>query len=151
MRQLFAKRTTSRASADPWTTWSALGGGRPAGSRRRSLIVKLQTVSDRIDDNLAGTAGEGLATSTLPRLDMLLQELTTTSRQLSDLLDGSTTPATVVCSAGTKPPLEARAGPVSGGRGQPLAAPDETNGTPPDGARFAEFFPRRSVCLGSAQ
>ena len=38
-------------------------------------------------DSIAGATGEGFATSTLPRLNVLLQELTSTSRQLSDLLD----------------------------------------------------------------
>lgn len=52
----------------------------------RALITRLQTVGDRVDA-LVGTTGDGLATHTLPRLNVLLQELTTTSRQLSDLLD----------------------------------------------------------------
>jgi phospholipid/cholesterol/gamma-HCH transport system substrate-binding protein len=58
----------------------------PLARDGRNLVARLQTVSDRID-GLVGTTGEGLATSTLPRLNVLLQELTTTSRQLSDLLD----------------------------------------------------------------
>lgn len=52
----------------------------------RVLVTRLQSVSDRMDA-LVGTTGDGLATHTLPRLNVLLQELTTTSRQLSDLLD----------------------------------------------------------------
>ena len=58
----------------------------PLARDGRSLVVKLQGVGERID-SLVGTTGEGLASSTLPRLNVLLQELTTTSRQLSDLLD----------------------------------------------------------------
>ncbi|WP_347248051.1 MlaD family protein [Zoogloea sp.] len=52
----------------------------------RKLLGRLQTLSERLD-GLAGVAGEGLAGSTLPRFNLLLQELTTTSRQLSELLD----------------------------------------------------------------
>ena len=58
----------------------------PLAREGRTLLTRLQTVSERID-TLAGATGEGVATSTLPRLNGLLQELTTTSRQLSDLLD----------------------------------------------------------------
>ena len=52
----------------------------------RKLLGRLQALSERLD-GLAGVAGEGLAGSTLPRFNLLLQELTTTSRQLSELLD----------------------------------------------------------------
>ena len=52
----------------------------------RKLLGRLQSLSERLD-SLAGAAGEGLAGSTLPRFNLLLQELTTTSRQLSELLD----------------------------------------------------------------
>ncbi len=58
----------------------------PLARDGRNLVTKLQGVGERID-SLVGTTGEGLASSTLPRLNVLLQELTTTSRQLSDLLD----------------------------------------------------------------
>ncbi|WP_374259585.1 MlaD family protein [Zoogloea sp.] len=58
----------------------------PLARDGRNLVARLQSVGEKID-SLAGTTGEGLATSTLPRLNVLLQELTTTSRQLSDLLD----------------------------------------------------------------
>lgn len=52
----------------------------------RSLVVRLESVGARIE-TLVGSTGEGIATNTLPRLNVLLQELTVTSRQLSGLLD----------------------------------------------------------------
>jgi len=58
----------------------------PVASEGRALLARLQAVSDKVD-GLVGTTGEGLAADTLPRLNVLLQELTITSRQLSDLLD----------------------------------------------------------------
>ncbi|MBP8265535.1 MAG: MCE family protein [Zoogloea sp.] len=86
VRQLFGKDNLARIGRSLDNLERLSGEAVPLAREGRSLIVKLQTVSDRID-NLAGTTGEGLATSTLPRLNVLLQELTTTSRQLSDLLD----------------------------------------------------------------
>lgn len=83
----------------------------------RVLVTRLQSVSDRMDA-LVGTTGDGLATHTLPRLNVLLQELTTTSRQLSDLLDEiDETPQLLLLGRRRPPP-----GPGEVGFGTPVGA-----------------------------
>lgn len=89
----------------------------PLARDGRNLVARLQTVSDRID-GLVGTTGEGFATSTLPRLNVLLQELTTTSRQLSDLLDEiDDTPQLLLLGRRRPPP-----GPGEAGFGAPTGS-----------------------------
>ncbi|MCB1901693.1 MAG: MCE family protein [Rhodocyclaceae bacterium] len=56
----------------------------PAVKEFRSLIVRIDESAASID-RFTETVGDGLMTSSLPRLNALLQELTATSRQLSSL------------------------------------------------------------------
>ena len=56
----------------------------PAVKEFRELIGKIDESAANID-RFADTVGDGLMTSSLPRLNALLQELTATSRQLSSL------------------------------------------------------------------
>ena len=86
VRQVFSKDNLARIGRTLDNIERLSADAVPLAREGRSLIVKLQTVSERID-SLAGTTGESLATNTLPRVNVLLQELTVTSRQLSDLLD----------------------------------------------------------------
>jgi len=60
------------------------GDAGPAVREFRSLIVKIDQSAASID-RFAETVGDGLMTTSLPRLNGLLQELTATSRQLSSL------------------------------------------------------------------
>lgn len=86
VRQVFSKDNLARISRSLDNLERLSAETVPLAREGRTLLTRLQTVSERID-TLAGATGEGVATSTLPRLNGLLQELTTTSRQLSDLLD----------------------------------------------------------------
>lgn len=86
VRQVFSKDNLARISGSLDNLERLSGEAVPLAREGRTLLTRLQTVSERID-SLAGATGEGVATSTLPRLNGLLQELTVTSRQLSDLLD----------------------------------------------------------------
>lgn len=56
----------------------------PAVQEFRNLITKIDQSATNID-RFTDTVGDGLMTSSLPRLNGLLQELTATSRQLSSL------------------------------------------------------------------
>ena len=86
VRQVFSRDNLARISRSLDNLERLSGEAVPLAREGRTLLNRLQTVSERID-SLAGATGEGVATSTLPRLNGLLQELTITSRQLSDLLD----------------------------------------------------------------
>lgn len=86
VRQVFSKDNLARIRGSLDNLERLSGEAVPLAREGRTLLTRLQTVSERID-TLAGATGEGVATSTLPRLNGLLQELTVTSRQLSDLLD----------------------------------------------------------------
>ncbi len=88
VRQVFSRDNLARISRSLDNLERLSGEAVPLAREGRTLLNRLQTVSERID-SLAGATGEGVATSTLPRLNGLLQELTITSRQLSDLLDES--------------------------------------------------------------
>ena len=86
VRQVFSKDNLARIGRSLDNLERLSGEAVPLAREGRTLLTRLQTVSERID-TLAGTTGEGVASSTLPRLNGLLQELTVTSHQLSDLLD----------------------------------------------------------------
>lgn len=58
----------------------------PLAADLRSLVANLQGVAKKIDA-LTGETGGELAQNTLPRLNVLLQELSVNSRQMSRLLD----------------------------------------------------------------
>jgi len=62
------------------------GEAAPLAADLRQLVANLQGVTKKIDA-LAGEAGGELAQTTLPRLNVLLQELSVNSRQMSRLLD----------------------------------------------------------------
>jgi len=64
----------------------ASGEAAPLAADLRSLVANLQGVAKKIDA-LAGETGGELAQNTLPRLNVLLQELSVNSRQMSRLLD----------------------------------------------------------------
>ncbi len=86
VRQVFSRDNLARIGRSLDNLERLSGEAVPLAREGRTLLTRLQTVSERLD-TLAGATGEGVATSTLPRLNGLLQELTVTSRQLSDLLD----------------------------------------------------------------
>ena len=94
---------------------------RPIPALLRELVADVhaewQRLGERID-GLVGTTGESVATGTLPRLNVLLQELTTTSRQLSDLLDEiDETPQLLLLGRRRPPP-----GPGEAGFGAPAGS-----------------------------
>lgn len=86
VRQVFSKENLARIDRSLANLERLSAEAAPMASEGRALLVRLQNVTERVD-GVVGATGEGFATSTLPRLNVLLQELTTTSRQLSDLLD----------------------------------------------------------------
>lgn len=63
------------------------GESAPLTAEMRELVKSMSTLSRRFDQ-LAGSAGDELTTGTLPRANALLRELTSSSRQLSRVLDG---------------------------------------------------------------
>lgn len=86
----------------------------PLAADGRRLLARMQDVADRLD-LIAASTGEGFATSTLPRLNVLLQELTTTSRQMNDLLDElDSHPQLFLLGRGKTPPGPGEAGFVPG-------------------------------------
>lgn len=87
----------------------------PLAVEGRRLLVRLESAGERLEA-LTSSVGEGLSGSTLPRINGLVQELTTTSRQLSGLLDeverspqmlilGRETPQPGPGEAGFQPPV----------------------------------------------
>ncbi len=64
----------------------ASGEAEPLATDLRNLVATLQGVGKKIDA-LAGEAGGEISQNTLPRLNVLLQELSVNSRQMSRLLD----------------------------------------------------------------
>ncbi|MDO8789818.1 MAG: MlaD family protein [Sulfuritalea sp.] len=63
------------------------GESAPLTAEMRELVKSMNLLSRRFDQ-LAGNAGDELATATLPRATALMNELATNSRQLSRVLDG---------------------------------------------------------------
>ena len=118
VRQVFSKDKLARIGRTLDNIERLSADAVPLAREGRSLIVKLQTLGERID-SLAGTTGEGLATNTLPRVNVLLQELTVTSRQLSDLLDEiDNSPQLLLLGRRKPPPGPGEAG-FQAGEGRP--------------------------------
>mgnify|MGYP001314977834 FL=1 len=118
VRQVFSKDNLAHITRSLDNIERLSADAVPLAREGRSLIVKLQTLGERID-SLAGTTGEGLATNTLPRVNVLLQELTVTSRQLSDLLDEiDNSPQLLLLGRRKPPPGPGEAG-FQAGEGRP--------------------------------
>jgi len=118
VRQLFSKDKLAHITRSLDNIERLSADAVPLAREGRSLIVKLQTLGERVD-SLAGTTGEGLVTNTLPRVNVLLQELTVTSRQLSDLLDEiDNSPQLLLLGRRKPPPGPGEAG-FQAGEGRP--------------------------------
>ena len=118
VRQVFSKDNLVRIGRTLDNIERLSADAVPLAREGRSLIVKLQTLGERVD-SLAGTTGEGLVTNTLPRVNVLLQELTVTSRQLSDLLDEiDNSPQLLLLGRRKPPPGPGEAG-FQAGEGRP--------------------------------
>ncbi len=118
VRQVFSKDNLARITRSLDNIERLSADAVPLAREGRSLIVKLQTLGERVD-SLAGTTGEGLVTNTLPRVNVLLQELTVTSRQLSDLLDEiDNSPQLLLLGRRKPPPGPGEAG-FQAGEGRP--------------------------------
>jgi len=63
------------------------GESAPLTAEMRELVKSMGTLSRRVEQLAAG-AGDELTSATLPRANALMQELATSSRQLSRVLDG---------------------------------------------------------------
>jgi phospholipid/cholesterol/gamma-HCH transport system substrate-binding protein len=63
------------------------GESAPLTAEMRELVKSMGALSRRVEQ-LAGNVGDEMTTSTLPRANALMQELTASSRQLSRVLDG---------------------------------------------------------------
>ena len=118
VRQVFSKDNLAHITRSLDNIERLSADAVPLAREGRSLIVKLQTLGERVD-SLAGTTGEGLVTNTLPRVNVLLQELTVTSRQLSDLLDEiDNSPQLLLLGRRKPPPGPGEAG-FQAGEGRP--------------------------------
>ena len=62
------------------------GEGAPLAAEMRELVKTMGSLAHRVEQ-VAGTTGEELNASTLPRANALMEELTSSSRQLSRVLD----------------------------------------------------------------
>jgi phospholipid/cholesterol/gamma-HCH transport system substrate-binding protein len=63
------------------------GEAAPLAVEMRDLVKSMGTLSRRLE-HVAGSAGDELTASTLPRANALIDELAGSSRQLSRILDG---------------------------------------------------------------
>ena len=118
VRQVFSKDNLAHITRSLDNIERLSADAVPLGREGRRLIVKLLTLGERVD-SLAGTTGEGLVTNTLPRVNVLLQELTVTSRQLSDLLDEiDNSPQLLLLGRRKPPPGPGEAG-FQAGEGRP--------------------------------
>jgi phospholipid/cholesterol/gamma-HCH transport system substrate-binding protein len=63
------------------------GEAAPLTREMRDLVKSMDSMARRVDQ-LAGSVGDELASTTLPRANELMRELSASSRQLSRLLDG---------------------------------------------------------------
>jgi phospholipid/cholesterol/gamma-HCH transport system substrate-binding protein len=63
------------------------GEAAPLAVEMRDLVKSMSTLARRFEQ-VAGSAGDELTATTLPRANALIDELSTSSRQLSRILDG---------------------------------------------------------------
>ena len=79
-------------------------------------MARIDQLAQRVD-KVAGVAGEGLVEGTLPQVDALLRELTTTSRRLGRVLEeGETQPQVLLAGRDAGEPGPGEEGYVSGGK-----------------------------------
>lgn len=86
LRQALNEENIRRLSATLANLEKVSGDAAPLAADLRSLIANLQGVTKKLDA-LTGEAGGEIAQTTLPRLNVLLQELSVNSRQMTRLLD----------------------------------------------------------------
>jgi phospholipid/cholesterol/gamma-HCH transport system substrate-binding protein len=86
LKQALSEENMKRLSTTLANLEKVSGEAAPLAADLRSLIANLQGVAKKIDA-LAGEAGGEIAQTTLPRLNVLLQELSVNSRQMTRLLD----------------------------------------------------------------
>ena len=96
------------------------GEGAPLATEMRELVKNMGSLARRFEQ-VAGGAGDELATTTLPRANALMEELASSSRQLSRILDGlENNPQMLVFGREAPPPGPGEAG---------FVAPTKTGGT----------------------
>lgn len=104
VQKVFSPRNLERISRSLDKLEGLSGDARLVLKDVQGLVLKLQDLGETLD-RVAGATGESLNSATLPRLNGLLQELTATSRQLSDILDEvDTTPQMLILGRGKTPP-----------------------------------------------
>lgn len=86
LKQALSEENMKRLSTTLANLEKVSGEAAPLAADLRSLIANLQGVAKKIDA-LAGEAGGEIAQTTVPRLNVLLQELSVNSRQMTRLLD----------------------------------------------------------------
>jgi phospholipid/cholesterol/gamma-HCH transport system substrate-binding protein len=86
IRQALSQQNVARLSATLANLERASGEAAPAAVEIRALVGRVDQLSRRLD-TAASAAGEGLVDGTLPQLNTLLRELTSTSRRLGHLLE----------------------------------------------------------------
>ncbi len=86
LKQALNEENMKRLSTTLANLEKASGEAAPLATDLRALVANLQGVAKKIDA-LTGEAGGELAQTTLPRLNVLLQELSVNARQMSRLLD----------------------------------------------------------------
>lgn len=96
------------------------GEGAPLATEMRELVKSMGSLARRFEQ-VAGSAGDELATTTLPRANALMEELASSSRQLSRILDGlESNPQMLLFGREAPPPGPGEAG---------FVAPMKTGGT----------------------
>ena len=86
LKQVLSEENMKRLGTTLANLEKVSGEAAPLAADLRSLVANLQGVTKKIDA-LTGEAGGELSQNTLPRLNVLLQELSVNSRQMSRLLD----------------------------------------------------------------
>ena len=110
IRSLLNQDNLNRLSATLGNLEKATGDVAPAVGEMRTLMVQLQGMAGSFD-RVASATGEGLMDSTLPQLNGLLKELTTTSRRLGSLIEEvEASPQMLLIGRSRRPPGPGEAG-----------------------------------------
>lgn len=110
IRSMLNQQNVERMSATLANLERATGDVAPAVAEMRTLMVRLQDMAGSFD-RAASATGEGVLDTTLPQLNGLLKELTTTSRRLGSLIEEvEASPQMLLVGRARRPPGPGEAG-----------------------------------------
>lgn len=116
LRSALSPQNMQKLSATLANLEAASREAAPAAGEIRALVARIDQLAQRVD-KVAGVAGEGLVEGTLPQVDALLRELTTTSRRLGRVLEEvETQPQVLLAGRDSGEPGPGEEGYVSGGK-----------------------------------